>query len=288
MGKKQTRYFGGWEINVDDEEEFSLFLSTHGVDKKGFDFFKKAQSGLEFKINDEIATKIIKYDYDGKEVVAEGVELPMTDWVDHEVFFLTKDTTGRHRIGGRRPSEYNLPTFDGLKTTFQYLGTIDGNDSLFSWMGLGQLHIAFPIYECNFGVYLDCSDELHPIIMNPETFSDAWYSSDMGEVGEIEFKETNYKVTDEIEIEEFVDSDDILLCGVPLWYQAPAVPRCPKSGMIMRFVCTLNSDSDLEVINKEDSANLPFSDECLCFGDWGHLFVFYSPETKVMYMNIQF
>jgi hypothetical protein len=55
----------------------------------------------------------------------------------------------------------------------------------------------------------------------------------------------------------------------------------------MKFVCIINSDSWIEIVNKDLSRGLPFSDEYLCFGDHGHLFIFFNPESKVLYANWQ-
>ncbi|HEY5584995.1 MAG TPA: hypothetical protein VIK78_10960 [Ruminiclostridium sp.] len=51
---------------------------------------------------------------------------------------------------------------------------------------------------------------------------------------------------------------------------------------LMEFVCTLNSDANIEVVDKTKSRNLPFADQYLCFGDYGQLFVLFIPETKIV------
>ena len=55
----------------------------------------------------------------------------------------------------------------------------------------------------------------------------------------------------------------------------------------MQFVATINSDSDLGIQNENGVDNLPFGNR-LIFGDEGHLYVFYEPESKVLYLNVQF
>ncbi|MFH2104656.1 MAG: hypothetical protein ABII72_00260, partial [Parcubacteria group bacterium] len=202
-------------------------------------------------------------------------------------FFLEKNKKGNHVLGGKKPLELELPDDKNLCTPFQYLGTIDGTDPFFNWIGMPKLHIIYPIYECNSGVYLDYTDPIRPKILNSQTFSNDWYEPEMGEVTRIEFNETKYKVSNKLQIEKFCDSDELLLCGVPLWYQAPEIPICPKANKVMKFICTINSDASIDVIDKLKSRGLPFSDEYLCFGDHGHLFLFINPETKILHANWQ-
>lgn len=288
MKNTVTHYFGGCEINVEDQEQLRSFMVTQAVNKRGFEFFKEVQGAITAEISNNVIQKMYRHDDSGEELIGENIKFPISIWPKHEVFFLAKHKSGPHKIGGEKPASFVLPACETLKTQFQYVGSIDGSDKAFSWLGISKLHIAFPIYECSFGIYLDYSDELKPRVMNPDTFSDAWYDPEMDGSAEIIFKEIKYKVSHNIDVEEYTESDNLLLCGVPLWYQEPSIPMCPKTGYPMRYVCTINSDSEIEVVNKEASKNLPFADECLCFGDWGHLFVFYCPESKIMHLNYQF
>ena len=69
-----------------------------------------------------------------------------------------------------------------------------------------------------------------------------------------------------------------LMYGVPKWIQSPDIPRCPISNEVMRFVCSVNSDTEIKefknVLNRETS---------LMFGDHGILNIFFNPETKVLF-----
>lgn len=283
---EKIKYLAGWELNFDNQVEASNYLLTHGVDKKGFKFFKNVQGAIELLIKGNIISKLYKHDEMGTELDGKNIDLPVMEWDDHKVFFLKKSKVGNHVMGGKKPVDLELPSSQNLKTPFQYIGSIDGIDPLFSWIGIPKLHIIYPIYECNMGMFLDYSDPLKPIIIS-ETFSDDWYDGNMDDIGVIEFAETKYETTENINNDDFVNSDELLLCGVPLWYQAPEIPVCPSTHKAMKFVCTINSDSDIEVINKDMSRGLPFSNEYFCFGDHEHLFIFFNPESKVLYANWQ-
>jgi len=288
FSKTNSRYIAGWEIDFENPDELKKILLTQGFDKNGFEFFKSVQTATEIEIKNDNIVKVIKHSETDTETEKIKVKLPITNWVDRELFFLTKDQNGKHKIGGDCPTDFKLPSHDKLKTSFIYIGSIDTNDKRFNWINLPRLDIAFPIYECNFGVFLDYSNVLNPEIINPDTFGDSWFDDSIKGVDKITFKEQKYSVKTQIDSNDYNNNQDSnLLCGVPLWIQAPDIPICPKTGEVMSFVCTINSDSSIDLKYKSGIENLPFGDY-LIFGDHGNLFVFFHPGSKVMYLNIQF
>jgi hypothetical protein len=78
-----------------------------------------------------------------------------------------------------------------------------------------------------------------------------------------------------------------LLCGVPLWIQAPDIPRNPLTGKVMKYVCTICSDQNIKITNYENEIG-PFRSDYLIFADVGRLYVFFDPETKIAHLQIQF
>ncbi|UJF33878.1 hypothetical protein [Paenibacillus hexagrammi] len=287
-----SRYLAGWEVDFRSTDETVRFLKTQGVNKKDFDFFRKVQGALELKVHDTLIKKLYEHhDYgDGieKTLLDENIPLPLQDWPEHEVFFLQKSNEGNHRLGGKKPSSLKLPVSPQSKLPFQYLGTIDGTDESFSWLNVRELHLVYPLYECNFGIYLDYSDPVQPKILEPITLTDDWKFDDLELRAHVEFMETRYQCTKKVRITDFLDedSDDILLCGVPLWIQQPEIPVCPVTGECMNFVCTLHSDFELKVSDQVLGEKMG-SDASLSFGDHGHLYIFYHPGSKVMHLRAQ-
>jgi hypothetical protein len=280
------KYLGGFEINLNDNdsEYVKALLLTHGVDKKGFKFFEKVQSGFELHL---VGNKLIQsYECsDGdKSLDAELVTLPIDSWEDHKVFFLDKSKNGIHRIGGEKPQNLIMPSHPQLKTPFQYIGTIDCSDKYFQWLPMSQFHIVYPMYECNFGIFLDYSNPDKPEVIEPVTFDPAWYEPGINDIN-VTFTEFRYSCTERFDPDKF-DDDEQFLCGVPLWYQAPHVPISP-AGNIMKYVCTIGSDYNIKVNNYE-SYNGHLRDDYLIFGDAGHLYVFFDPLTKIAHLQIQF
>ncbi|MCZ2102140.1 MAG: hypothetical protein LC107_11445 [Chitinophagales bacterium] len=286
FNKTNSRYIAGGEIDFNNPDMLKKILLTQGIDKNGFDFFEAVQTATEIFIENN---SIIKVDYHSEsEKESENIQarLPITDWIDRALFFLTKDQDGNHKICGDCPPGFKLPYHDNLKTPFIFMGSIDTTDQRFDWINLPRLDIAYPIYEFNAGIFLDYSNPQNPEIINPDTFEDYWFFDSLKGLGKVKFKEQKYSVKTQIDLNNFVKNEDnILLCGVPLWYQGPDIPTCPKTGEVMRFVCTINSDSSICIVDENGIEN---KREYLSFGDYGHLFVFFHPDSKVMHLNIQY
>ncbi len=256
------------------------YLLTHGVDEEGFEFFKSAQRAMEVRYNEDGSCDIYIYSADQDPVCEyKGLRLPIEVWPNHKVFFLERTDHGRHRLGGNRPAEFNLPICDMMKTPFHYIGAIDSGDAPFEWLGIPALHIVYPINECNSGIFLDYSDPLSPKVLNPETFLDAWHEHMEVQETELVFSERQYRSVNALPDEFDSESDATQLCGVPMWFQFPEPPRCPTSGEVMRFVCMINSSHEMVSSNGKDY---------LCFGDYGHLYVFFEPRARILHVNVQY
>jgi len=287
-----SKYLAGYEVSFENVEEAKRFLQTHAVDRKGFEFLKAVNFALELKTTEEGKIACFGYEPGGYvEKKADDIRLPDIEWQEHSLFFLKKSLRGRHVVGGEKPPGLELPDHPDLKTSFQYIGCIEGTDPYFQWMKIPKLHILFPVYECNFGIYLDWNEPNRPIILNPQTFNAAWWDESVAGYENVVFESTRYSSTGEVDMKPFENAgtpDDILVCGVPIWIQYPEIPVCPKTGETMRYVCAINSDHEIRIKAGCQTKALPFSDEYLCFGDYGKLYVFYHPDSKIMHVNIQF
>lgn len=279
----ESRFLAGWEIDFDNTEELKKILLTQGVNKDGFHYFSSLQTATELIIRKHRIVNVIQHSEGRQSEEIVAVDLPIEHWPDRALFFLLKDSAGKHRIGGGCPSDFILPTHEKLKTPFVFIGTLDTSDEHFAWINLPRLDIAYPLYECNSGIFLDYSKPLTPVIINPQTFESAWYDGSIAVTDQVTFQEQRFKAVDKLNSL----GDQHMLCGVPLWYQAPDIPVCPKTGALMQYVCTINSDSAIGVDDKNGIKDLPFGNY-LTFGDYGRLYVFYQPDSKVVYLRIQF
>jgi hypothetical protein len=91
-----------------------------------------------------------------------------------------------------------------------------------------------------------------------------------------------------VAIEEVVNgSDPIHQCGVPLWHQYPELPKCPKTGELMKFVCSVSSTRRINIMKKGIIGSRK-TEGFLMFGDMGTLYIFFHPKSKIAYLTIQY
>ena len=283
-GTLESRFIAVSDLAMNSTLNFERILQVHGVRPSSIDFFRKMQCVFELKVSNGMVYSIVEHSGDESRIERVNIDLPVQDWIDRDAFFLVKDSHGRHRVGGKKPDNYVLPSHPSLKTPFIYLASLDMTDSIFEWMNLSEFHISFPINECNEGVFIDMSEVENPVVINPETFSDAWYDPIGGSSDIISFREQRYSVETSLDAVSYEESPkDFLFGGIPFWFQFPDIPVCPKTGEVMHFVCMINSDETINVTGGQ----VVFGNY-LIFGDHGNLYVFYHPVSRVVYLLQQF
>lgn len=281
------RYFGGWEFKPTNKENLRNFIINHAVDKEGFEFFKNSQSAVEMQIQGNKILKIYECSMNNKsqetkELKAENIDLPVDRWEDHHIFTLEKSTRGNHTIGGEKPKELVMPNVKHMKSCFQYIGKIDGSDKNFKWIGEKEIHIIYPLFEYVEGLFLDYTNPNEPNVLNPEVFKGELYvDKDLGKLDNVHLTKTFFVTNSSPKPQ---GDNESYLCGVPIWLQEPIYPKCPKTGELMKFLCTISSDKEIPLLgNKkvvEEFCNL-------IFGDYGYLYVFYHSDSKIMYLEWQ-
>lgn len=274
-------YFAGDELDVTSHEAMDRFIRTQAIDVESFTFLSKLIPTTEMREVSPDLFDIYEHQRGFAHRVAEGICITNIKWPIRRIFFLNRDPQGRHRLGGLPPQGLILPTSDALETCFQFIGMLDGTDPYFEWLGVPELPLIYPLYEHNEGIFLDWSDLMRPIILNPQTFSDDWMDPEETGWEEVLFDEVRYSVGG-------LYAEDAPIGGVPIWLQEPAIPVCPRSDKPMRFVCAIPSNKAVRIMQGHEGENLPFADEFLCFADEGTLYIFYQPLTKIMHLQIQF
>jgi hypothetical protein len=280
------------EIENIDTVDFTKLLMTNVIHETDFDKLKANFTPIELKVKDGKIIELIEYFDDGlPETHNENINLPINNWPIRKIFFLKKDKTGTSSVGGSKPLDFKLPNHAKLKSSFIYFATIDCTDPFFEWMHLDKLHIAYPIFEGCFQIFLDYKNPNAPIILNPEVFTYSFYEgNNLIGIENLEFNEQKYKCVDQLpnpyNEESFMDN--YLMAGVPSWEQSPQIPISPKNGKIMRFVTSIRSDNNIKVKDKAIFKNRKFSMDYLNFGDYGTFYVFYEPDSKVVCLNYQF
>lgn len=289
-----SKYLAGWEIDFNNIEELKKILVTQGIDQDGFEYFKHFQTVTELIYDNNLISKTILHSrFMIEEQRHPGYILPDIKWEERKPFHLIKSKKGVHSMGGQKPKDFIVPKVQTINSSFIFIASIDCKDSNFEWIGLEKLHKCYPIYEGIFEIFFDYSDPLKPTIINPETFEWSWLNVKDTRSEKIFFEEQKYISTSNYYYNDIErNPEDYLLCGVPLWYQAPQIPICPITGKVMKFVATINSDPHIKISNEVnldrlEYKELPYISDYLNFGSHGNMFVFYEPSSKVLYLNCQ-
>ncbi|ERM81035.1 hypothetical protein P872_11665 [Rhodonellum psychrophilum GCM71 = DSM 17998] len=273
---KENIHLGGWEVNFNDNEELEHFILQHRLSKKDFDVFTKIQSGLEMITENGRIIEVLNQP--GNERVSGPLEFKIPKSEANKLFWLKHSTDGNHLLGGFPPKNLKILCDATFKPFF--IGSIDCTDDEFNWLGMNRFPIFYPLDFYSESVYIDYALEDRPEIVK--------------EGIKVEFEpkiflsQLKYEVSENVKIEELENElNPIHQCGVPLWYQYPELPRCPKTGDLMKFVCSISSDRNIQIL-KKGIWGLKKTDEFLKFGDMGTLYVFFNPKSRIAFKTIQF
>ena len=200
-------------------------------------------------------------------------------------FEIVRDENGLHQIGGEVPQDFKIPDNE-FKAGFQYLGFIDNSDSLFAWLPF-KINLIHPIYTDEYEVYLDYSNPNSPTIIEPaDTASSTSAFDEVDKNSRIIWEGLRVSIEENQDIDEF---ESIGICGHPEWLQGSDVPRCPKSGKEMQFLCQLGSFSEIKSIysNVEPTEGMAEYFEKLNFWCDGTLYIFFEPTSRTMCCTMQ-
>lgn len=242
------RYLNGHEVLDKDPERFRRVLLTQGITKDQLKYGIHLQWTNELRISKDRVVEVFEHYNEEPKLCKRNVDfqLPILDWPDHKYFFLIPDKNGQHQIGAvcDKKIEFNSPY------GFSFIASINGNDPYFDWLKTDQLNIFYPLNTCCLGgLFIDWTNESSPIILNPEIMTNAWNSEGNDGTAQAAFSEIKYKSTAEVDVKLLKDEfGDTHICGVPLWYQAPDIPVCPKTGEVMRYVTTIRSNAKNQLI----------------------------------------
>ncbi len=198
---------------------------------------------------------------------------------------LVRNENGKHQIGGETPLDFIIP-YNEFIAGFQYLGFIDNTDPLFSWLPF-KVNLIHPIYTDEYSVYLDYANPNNPLIIEPkDTAASTSVFDEIDENSKIIFEGVKVSAEEKDEIDEF---ESIGICGEPDWLQEAEIPKCPKSGKPMKFLCQLGSFNNIKATysNVEPTAGMEQYFENLNFWCDGDLYIFIEPTSKTMCYTMQ-
>ncbi len=145
---------------------------------------------------------------------------------------------------------------------------------------MNKLHLFYPLDFYFEPTFIDYTNELKPELLTDNNKVEYRPEKQLSSLA--------LKVTDDVTINEVEnESAPMHQCGVPLWYQYPELPKCPRTGELMKFVCSISSTNQINVMKKA-IFGYKKTEEFLMFGDMGTLYVFFHPTSKIAYITTQF
>jgi len=211
------------------------------------------------------------------------VKLPV--FKANKQFELQADPDGKSRLGGNVPDGFS-PATTGKPNDTQYIGTLSPKD--FPTLPF-HLHLSVPIFDEFSTLFLDYSDPMAPLIANPPQIEEEYIQSVNGVVeGARQACWENIPFC-LVPTPRWLDEPDLGVAGVPAFTQGPDIPKSPKTGKLMQFLCQFSSlqapklvRSSIGQVEYEDY----FKDDMSFFGD-GSVFLFWEAETKLMAFVMQ-
>lgn len=198
---------------------------------------------------------------------------------------IVRDTNGKHQIGGEVPTDFTIPENEFI-AGFQYLGFIDNSDPIFSWLPF-KVNLIHPIYCDTYAVFLDYTHPDSPTIIEPtNTASSTSAFEEIDKNSKIIWEGVRVSLEAKKEIDLF---ESIGICGQPDWLQEAEMPKCPKSGKQMKFLCQLGSFSDIQSTfsNVQPTEGMASYFEKLNFWCDGNLYIFIEPTARTMCYTMQ-
>lgn len=143
----------------------------------------------------------------------------------------SKDANYDLKLFGSKPNDFHIPT-DNKNYTVNYLGTVPR--TVIDWLPLEKIDLFAPEFLVG-TLFIDYSNPHKPTYLNEEVIQKINYPNPEKGFTIKYFKEEFLSV-----LEPNGDSNSIGNIGIPDWIQHPDIPRCPKSGRIMRFMLSID------------------------------------------------
>ena len=293
------QYISESSINLDSEDEFRDLINTQGIFEDEFSEKIKTQSpSLQLKYDNDYLTQIRYVNQ------LNNIDIELTNSAKSFRYFKNK----RNRINFLIPTEKESNSFIGedgtakfttpksnlIEVPFQIIAKISRKDKPFSWLPFEELYITYPIFSgTSEFIFLDYSEPLSPELIGNYKNIDYPFGK-MDTAGIHKFNRTNLSIKSIKDLNEDEDLDFEYwyagISGIPFWIQHPDIPKCPKTGNLMRFVCQLNTSELVKVSQsnlKSEEDYFTQYNKSLRFWGSGSLYVFMEPISKVVGFIIQ-
>lgn len=280
---KQYIYLNGSENPFQSKEHITNFImSQRTTEALTKDSYCKAR--LEF-----IDGKLTKYELMDLGIATNvielkpeiiGIELP--DSIEHTPKIIEMNEQGLHQMGGEYPSDFFEPVHNAV-TPFQYIAKISRQDALFNWLPF-DLHICFPIYLHCVPIFFDYSNPQKPIIININDVNaeHSNYEPFINKNSVIIFEKAMFNLKESLPFYN-ADGNTNGHAGLPNYAQPNRLPKSPKTGELMPFVCQLFGGVKMKTCDVQVKEEYYKKDlEALNFWSDASLMIYLEPSTKIV------
>ena len=262
-------------VSFDGNERCESYLKTQRISESNA---KKLDASIELVYRDD---KLVEaYERQRVNLSYSEIGFDYKEYPIHSILKLRSNKNGKHQLGGKLPSESSFPD-NNCKVPFQYLGYISHLDKNFSWLS-STIHLMCPIYLNINKVYLDYSNKGKPILINRLEVEECGTNYDgLSESTLIEFDSLKFDLVPK-------DGFSWAQSGVAFFLQNTTIPKCPKSGKLMKFLCQISGGVSVSFSNanpKVKSNNMYFQE--LDIWEGGILYVFVEPTEQTVCYFIQ-
>jgi len=281
----------GQDFDRIDKIRLHRYINSCAIENGSYEekFFLYYQGITELTVKHKkiIQEKNIYIDHDDvkKEWIANNnfLELLKDKYKTNKIFFFKPEVGGSDLIiGGNYDNDYKVPKIEKSISKFLYLGKISCQNEFLNWIDLDWLYIFYPIYESVEGpLFFDYSNPKKPKIINDDVFFGAWADYVPKNIDDFIVEKKEYKITREGEyLGDNFYKRNVVMGGIPKWYQSPDIPVCPINNKDMKFICSFDSNSCTnKILDKTTGKEVSES----FLGDvYEQLLIFFEPESKTL------
>jgi hypothetical protein len=280
--EQRVVYLSGKEMYPADTTYFSNFIidqaTTRNVALEQYSsmklIFDKAKLKEMYYIEQGAPDKLLPLE-------APFLNLPKPEFALKTPKLITFNPEGKHIMGGAYPADFPEPDHNAI-SPFQYLACIRKRDELFAWLPF-DLHICFPIYLHAVPLYFDYSNPSKPIIINVDDVNNEHSNFEpyIKRNSVIEFEQAQFDFVESLSF--YKDGNSFGHAGLANYSQFNPLPKSPKTGQLMPFVCQLMggvkmSKCDVAITDAYYLKDL----QALNFWGDASLMVYCEPSTKTV------
>jgi hypothetical protein len=276
-------YLNGKETQFSDATHLSNFIvdqaTTRNVAMQNYLsmklIFEDAKLKEMYMVEQNVPDKLIPLE-------APFINLSKPEFILKTPKLITFNAEGKHTMGGAYPADFSEPEHNAI-SPLQYLGCIRKADENFAWLPF-DLHICFPIYLHSVPLFFDYSNPSKPIIINVDDVNNEHsnFEPHIHRNSIIEFEQAQFDFVESLLFFN-EDGNGFGHAGLSNFSQYNHLPKSPKTGQLMPFVCQLIGGVKMSICDLNITDEYYLKDlQALNFWGDASLMVYCEPSTKTV------